>query len=299
MKSKLFLAACLMLTATVAAAATRDHIVVEGVQAPAWVDHENGARDALVVGAALKNKDKVYTGANARALLRLADGSLIKLGENGTLALDDLDQQKVKVDKKIKSLVTATLDVLAGAFRFTTQALFKFRGERDVKVHIVTVTAGIRGTDLWGKAATDKDIVCLIEGKITMAHDKDAFTMDQPMSFYTAPKEGEPKPVGPVDPEQLKKWALETEIVGGNGAVTKDGKWKVYVGSADNQDDALLLYDKFRNAGYGATISPKKSANGLAYRVRIAGLPSKPEAEILAKKLKDAGLVAEPTVALK
>jgi hypothetical protein len=298
MKSKLFLAACMLLTATIAAAAGHDYIVVEGVQPPAWVEHESGARDALVLGASLKNKDKVYTGANARALLRLADGSLIKLGENGTLALDDLDQQKVKVEKKIRSLVTATLDVLAGAFRFTTQALYKFRGDRDVKVHIVTVTAGIRGTDIWGKATDDGNTLALIEGKMTVTHDQEAFTMDHPMSVYTAPKVGEAKAAS-LEPEQLKKWALETEIVGGNGAILKAGKWKVYVGSADNQDDALLLYDKFRNAGYGATISPKKSEDGLAYRVRIAGLPSKSEAEILAKKLKDAGLAAEPTVALK
>ena len=51
----------------------------------------------------------------------------------------------------MKDVVTASLDVLSGAFRFTTQALTKFRGERDVKVRIVKITAGIRGTDLWGK----------------------------------------------------------------------------------------------------------------------------------------------------
>ena len=72
----------------------------------------------------------------ASALLRLADGSLIKLGENGVLALDDLGQRKIN----LKDVVTASLDVVSGAFRFTTQVLYKFRGERDVKVRIVTIT---------------------------------------------------------------------------------------------------------------------------------------------------------------
>ena len=80
-------------------------------------------------------------------MLRLADGSLVKLGENGIMALDDLGQTKIK----LKDVVTASLDVLSGAFRFTTQALTKFRGERDVKVRLVTITVGIRGTDIWAK----------------------------------------------------------------------------------------------------------------------------------------------------
>jgi hypothetical protein len=38
--------------------------------------------------------------------------------------------------------------VLQGAFRFTTTAVYKFRGARDVQVRFTTVTVGIRGTDL-------------------------------------------------------------------------------------------------------------------------------------------------------
>jgi hypothetical protein len=43
----------------------------------------------------------------------------------------------------------AALTVLAGAFRFTTDALDNRK--RDVAVKAKLVTAGIRGTDLWGK----------------------------------------------------------------------------------------------------------------------------------------------------
>jgi hypothetical protein len=292
MKVKAFLTALLMLAATSALAAARPNIVVEGVQMPAWVEHTSGARDPLAIGMVLTNKDRVYTGPGSRALLRLADGSLVKLGENGILALDDLGQKKIN----LKEVVTASLDVVSGAFRFTTQALYKFRGERDVKVRIVTITAGVRGTDLWGKAAKDRDVVCLIEGKITVARDKEAFTMDQPLSFYIAPRNEPPLPVAPVSKQQLEQWAAETEIGSGTGALRKGGKWRVYLAEAANQDDALGIYDQLRNAGYAAEIRPVKSEAGMAYRVRISNLPSKQEAEALAGKLKGRMGIAAPKV---
>jgi hypothetical protein len=227
-------------------------------------------------------------------LLRLADGSLIKLGENGVLALDDLGQRKIN----LKDVVTASLDVVSGAFRFTTQVLSRFRGERDVRVRISTITAGIRGTDLWGKADAARDIVCLIEGDITVARANDAFTMNQPMSFYIAPKHEPPLPVAPVSQQQLDEWAVETEITAGAGALRQGGRWKVTLAEANTQDDALRIYDRLRDAGYAAEIRPVKSADGQIYRVRIAHLPSRQEAQALAGKLRGRLGVAEPKVSM-
>ena len=118
----LFIAFCIpfcILTAGTAASAERAKatlpaapvIVVEGVQMPAWVEHASGARDPLVIGARLLDSDRIYTGPGSRALLRLADGSQIKLGENGILALADLGNKKVQM----KDVVTASLDVVKGA----------------------------------------------------------------------------------------------------------------------------------------------------------------------------------------
>ena len=292
MKVKAFLAGLLMMAASSALAAARADIVVEGVQAPAWVEHASGARGPLAIGMALGNKDRIYTGPGSRALLRLADGSLIKLGENGVLGLDDLGQRKIN----LKDVVTASLDVVSGAFRFTTQVLYKFRGERDVKVRISTITAGIRGTDLWGKAESTRDIVCLIEGNVTVARGADAFTMDQPMSFYIAPKNEPPLPVAKVSQQQLDQWSVETEIAAGAGALRRGGQWKVTLAEANTQDDALAIYDRLRDAGYAAEIRPLKSEAGQIYRVRIAHLPSRQEAEALAGKLKGRMGIAEPKV---
>jgi hypothetical protein len=293
MKIKALFIALLMLAATPVAAAGRPGIVVEGVQMPAWVEHASGARDPLAIGMALTNKDRIFTGPDSRALLRLADGSLIKLGENGLLALDDLGQKKIQ----LKDVVTASLDVVSGAFRFTTQVLSKFHGERDVKVRIVTITAGIRGTDLWGKADKTRDVVCLIEGSITVARERDAFTMDQPKSFYIAPKNAPALPVAPVSQQQLDEWSQETEIASGAGAIRKGGRWRVYVAEADNQGDALAIYEQLRDAGYAAEIRPVTNASGTLYRVRISNLPGRQDAAALAGKLKGKMGIAEPKVA--
>jgi hypothetical protein len=294
MKIKALLVAfCMLLAGAVAAAAIESPvIVVEGVQMPAWVEHASGARDPLVIGMRLVNSDRIYTGPGSRALLKLVDGSQIKLGENGILALDDLGKKKIQM----KDLVTASLDVVKGAFRFTTQALTKFRGERDVKVRIVTITAGIRGTDLWGKADDTRDIVCLIEGNVTVVRAEEAFTMNEPMSFYIAPKNQQGQPVAKVSQEQLNIWSAETEIAAGKGAIRKGGKWRVYLAEAGTQDEALKVYDDLRNAGYAAEIRPAKKEDAMVFRVRISNLMSKKEAEILGAALKGKYGVTEPRV---
>jgi hypothetical protein len=266
--------------------------VVEGVQMPAWIERASGARDALTIGVVLGNKDRVRTGAGSRALLRLADGSLIKLGENGVLMLDDLGQRKIN----LRDVVTASLDVAAGAFRFTTQAVGRFRGERDVRLKVATITVGIRGTDVWGKSEKRWDIVCLIEGAITVMRGADAFTMDQPMTYYVVPRDAPAPPVAEISASRLRAWAQETEIIDGNGAARKDGRWKVYLFDFSNQTDALEAYDRLRVAGYPAQIRPVKADAGYSYRVHIANLPSEREAGVLAAQLKGKMGVAEPRV---
>ena len=293
MKIKVFLMMLLMLAASSALAAARANIEVEAVQAPAWVEHAGGARDPLAIGMTIGNKDRIFTGPGARALLRLADGSLISLGENGVLALDDLGQSKIN----LKEVVTASLDVVSGAFRFTTRTLYKFRGERDVRVKLATTTAGIRGTDLWGKSEPTRDIFCLIEGSVTVAGAKEAFTMDQPMSFYIAPRNAPALPVSRVSQQQLDEWSAETAITAGAGALRQGGQWKVQLAEANNQNDALAVYDRLRDAGYAAEIQPQEGEYGKRiYRVRIAHLPSQQEAQALAGKLKGRLGIAEPKV---
>ena len=282
MKLKACLFAFLLLLAGWSVAAERAVIVVEAVQMPAWVEHTGGARAPLAIGMRLSNSDRIYTGPGSRALLRLLDGSEIKLGENGILALADLGTHK----NQLHDVVTASLDVVKGAFRFTTRALSKLRVQRDIKVRVVTITAGILGTDLWGKAADARDVVCLIEGDITVLRGAEAFAMNEPMSFYIAPRGQPGEAVAKVTQQQLNEWAAETDIASGKGAIRKGGKWRAYLAEVSTQDEALKIYDALRAAGYAAEISPLKTDEAMAFRVRISNLMSKAEAELLGTTLK-------------
>jgi len=290
MKTFSFWFAGAVLLATQLAAAAQPNAMVEAVQMPAWVER-GGARIPLAPGMELKDTDQLRTGANSKLLLKMAEGSLVRLGENGTLKLDQMAQGRDRV-------FAAALNVFQGAFRFTTDALLA-RRRRNINITIATVTAGIRGTDVWGKAAADKDIVCLIEGKIEVQRGQDQpILMDQPLSFYIAPRNAPPLPVAPVDPEQLRIWSAETQIAPGSGAAYRGGKWKVIAASVETQEEALKLYDTLRAAGYAARIRPAMSGEKRIYIVRLAHLPSKAEAEALAGSIRGKMGVAEPKVSM-
>jgi hypothetical protein len=266
--------------------------MVEAVQSPAWVERAGG-REPLAPGMLLENNDRVVSGPEARIVLRMPEGSLVKLGEQAQIALD-----RIAVRREPEgTLVSAALDVLRGAFRFTTQAGARFRGRRTIDVRVATVTAGIRGTDLWGKAADDRDIVCLIEGRISVQRQGEAgFTMDQPLSFYIAPRNAPALPVQPVPAEQLERWATETEIQPGTGSIRRNGRWRVDLAQAASQAEALALYDRLRAAGYPVRILPLRAEGAWVYSVRIASLASELEATALAARLKDVPGVTEPRV---
>ena len=282
-------AAMLALAATQALAAAA--AVVEGVQMPAWLERTvtGGVRRIpLAPGMELRGGDEVRTGAGSRLYIKLAEGSLVKLGENASLKILDIAPDRGGFFK-------AALNVLEGAFRFTTDVLAKER-RRDVSIRVATVTAGIRGTDLWGKSTAERQIVCLIEGKIEVGAEGEApVTMDQARQFYQRDK-GQTQPVGLVEAVQLAQWARETEIAEGKGAARSGGKWRVTLASVETQGEALAVYDTLRAAGFAAEIQPSKAGEERVYLVRISRLASKADAEALAAQLRGTAGVQEPKV---
>jgi hypothetical protein len=254
---------------------------VEGLQLPVWLVRGT-KREPLALGTDLRTGDRIESGAGARVLLRLADGSTVKLGENARFTLDGLAHKRQGA-----GLLSATLGVLEGAFRFTTTAIYKFHGAREVQVRFATVTAGIRGTDLWGKSSDARDIVALIEGKVTLTRAGEApVQMDQARTVYQAPRNAPSLPIEPITAEQLGLFAAETEITPGQGALGKGGRWRVYAARAPNQSEALTVYERVREAGFPATIEPVLVAGETVYQVRIGGLLSESDGTVLAVKLK-------------
>jgi hypothetical protein len=277
----------LLMLATLSVQAEPD-AQVQAVQMPAWLQRGEN-KTPLRVGSELRNGDTLITGANARIYVHTADGSTVKLGENASLTLDGLSQQNAD-----QSLFSAVLSVAKGAFRFTTSSLAKLKA-REVTVKVAGATVGIRGTDVWGKDGSEQGVVCLIEGKISVtgADSKD-FVMDQPLSFYKMPKGEAPLPVAPVDPEQLKKWATETDI--GLPASQIGGVWKVDLLTLPDQSSAFSAYDQWRAAGYDARLLPVAKDGGWTYKLRIIQLSSRAEAQKLAEQLKGTLGAENPSV---
>lgn len=255
--------------------------MLEGVVSPAWAVRGN-SRVPLAPGSRLQPGDEVVTGEGARALLRMVDGSQVKLGERARFAVT-----AGTVKRGPTPIFEATLSVLTGAFRFTTSALAKVAMRRDVSIRLPTVTAGIRGTDLWGKASEDREFVVLIEGKIGVRRGSgDEVALETPLSVFDAPKGAPEASVSTVTQTLLATYARETEIEAGSGGMRAGGRWKVNVLATPDQSSALATYDRLRDAGFPAAIAPRAAGTGTVYRVRIDGLPSSAEASALAVRLK-------------
>jgi hypothetical protein len=271
----------LLLVTVLAGAAQAAATTVTAVNMPAWLERD-GHIKPLAPGFALQSSDVLRTGAGARVLLTLPEGSQVKLGEDAVFRLDNLN-----VSDGTKTPFTGVLNVIKGAFRFTTGLLAKTR-QREVDVHIATVTAGIRGTDIWGKSDEEKDLVCLLEGHISVQHDGESgfATMDQPLDFYVAPKGKPALPIAKVDANKVtQEWAPQTEPQPGKGLVQAGGRWKLTVASVDQQADALKWYDTLRDAGYDARIRPAGEGK---WAVRLEGLASERDARSLGEQLQQA-----------
>jgi hypothetical protein len=274
----------LLLLALVAApAAAQVAATVDGVQMPAWVER-GGSRMPLTPGMQLRAGDEVHAGGGSRVVIRLAEGSIVKLGENGRLRFTELSPAR--------ELFKAALSVLEGAFRFTTDLVAKDR-RREVSFRVATVTVGIRGTDFWARSRPGNEIVCLIEGGVEVAADGEPpLTMDKPLQFYRRVR-GATQPVGVVEAQQLAQWQRETDIEPGQGAARTGGRWGVRLVTVDDQRTALEFYDRVRAAGYPAEIQPTREG---IYHVRIRSLASRADAEALAESLRGRHGIAEPLV---
>jgi hypothetical protein len=260
--------------------------LIESVQTPAWRERD-GKRAPLVPGMELRAGDRIVSGKEARVVLRLSEGSVVKLGENGTLRLAEIEPSR--------DFFRAALEVLRGAFRFATDVAAKPR-KRDVSVRVDTVTIGIRGTDFWGRSRAGLQIVCLIEGAVQVgAPGEPPVTMDQPRQFYRRDK-GKTQPVGRVEPKQLEQWAFETEIESGKGALRRGGRFGVALLTAGEQAQATSVRNRLREAGYPAEVASRKEAGKASYVVRIRQLPSRDEAQALASRLKGSFGINEPRV---
>ena len=264
-----------------ACAAFADRTVVDGVQYPAWLER-GGVTVPLRPGTTLQAGDRIRTGDNARAQIRMGEGSTVKLGERARFSIDTTDD---------RGIFRSALSVIAGAFRFTTDALRKSR-RRDITIKVKNITAGIRGTDLWGKSNDERDLVCLLEGKISVGSEGHPnVTLDQPLDFYQRPRGGEPQ-VAKVDDKQVAIWAQETEMQADGAVGRVGGAYAVTAAAFPSRDEALVMNRRVRAAGYPSEVA---SGDG-AFLVQVTGLAGENEARALMANLRSIPGIQMPVI---
>lgn len=240
------------------------------VQGAAWRSTPT-ARSPLAPGDALTTGDIITTGPGARVLLALAEGSLVKLGENAELNLAELLPAP-----NPGGVFRGFLDVVKGAFRFTTTVVGQ---RRQVQARIGSATIGIRGTDVWGKREDGRDFAVLLEGAVTVEREGETVELTEPNSLYMAPRGAPALPVAPVDPADLARWAAETEPAEGAGRRAADGRYRL-VWSLRDENAARTLRDTLAQAG----LASEARAHASGWRVTVGGLLEEADAQTLARQ---------------
>lgn len=136
---------------------------VERLQNQATAQYADQER-ALADAAPVFFEDILHTGAGARLTSRFADESLLTLGENATMVIDQF------VYDPGADARTLVLRNTAGAFLLAVENL---GGSDDTRVEVRTPAAviGIRGTTVWGGEIDDGYGVLALDGSVTVTTD--------------------------------------------------------------------------------------------------------------------------------
>lgn len=247
---------------------------VTAVQSPSWLERGEQVI-ALKPGLKIEQGDVIRTGSNGKLLLNMNDDSDIKLGNDSKINIDIVENASEKND----NVFGMALNVLKGVFRFTTSALGQDK-KRDIAVSFGTVTAGIRGTDIWGRVNQEKDLVCLLEGSIDVSHPQsDTVYLDEALQYYDAPKGEAGSIKGKVDSEKVKQWAQLTDFDSENGVMYEGGEWSVVLMSLQNRDYAEVFAQQLNTQGYPAEIQRVDLAQGIFHRVVLGHFVTKDSAQ--------------------
>lgn len=153
----------------------------------------DGAR-ALVPGGGVATGETLRTGEESRLEVRLLDGTVLTLGAEAHLVVDQLVYDPAGPGG------SGTLRLVEGAFLLAGGALAKLDGH-PLTVRTPTASIGIRGTRFWGgplaglsPAGPVPDPlafgVLLLEGRITVANEAGRVDLDDPGAGTTVERPG-------------------------------------------------------------------------------------------------------------
>ncbi len=147
----------------------------------------DGQKQPLQSSSPVHLLDVVTTGAGARLVVELDDGTILTLGENAELRIDEFVFRKPDISDRLKLFA-------GGAFRFTTGRLARTGGSV-IEINTRVPVLGVRGTDFWAGPLDGKYSVLLFEGVLDVSNNGAAVTLDEPGEGTNIAAGGKPGPV--------------------------------------------------------------------------------------------------------
>lgn len=248
----------------------RADMVVEGLQYPAWVETA-GIRKSLALGVTIASGQQIITGTGGKVWLKMPDHARVKIGPQATLNVGAVDIAS-SAETEIEGTLQGALEIVQGAFRYTTTELSKF-WRRDVSPRLGnTATIGIRGTDLWGQVDGVDQFVVLIEGRITVKPQAspESLTLQSPLQIYRA---GTPD-IDTVDLQAVQALAPITELDAGTGVMRQGGKYRLNLASFSTAEQARQFAQELDQSGLASSISKVEVQGRVWWRVSVLTLAS-------------------------
>ena len=145
----------------------------------------------LEAGAVLFVADRVATGTNTRLEFEMIDGSVVTLGDNSELIIDDFlfDAEAGRG--------RAALRLVDGVFRAVTGRITDL-AQAEFTVTTPVATLGIRGTTAWGQQSAELLQAAMLEGtSVTVTNAAGSVTITEP-NFVTRVTDANVAPTTPV-----------------------------------------------------------------------------------------------------
>ena len=157
---------------------------------------------------------------------------------------------------------------------------------RNIRATVGTATLGIRGTDVGGKAAPERDFGVLIEGHIEITRDDAQVDMATPKTLFNAARGKGASPIVAVDAESLGRWAAATEPQDGHGVMRAGSPWCLQVASFRGLGSAERLRGSLAEAGYAAELAAVVLAGRRWHRVQLLDFASRADAQAVGVQLQ-------------
>jgi hypothetical protein len=260
----------LLLLSLSSAIQAQDILRVNAMNYPAWVIR-NHQTLALRPGYQLRNNDLIRTGKNGRVLLQLNNGSAVNIGESARFLIESAEP----TDEQGESSPATSLQILRGAFRFTSSFFRDISTGQSSNLKIGAIAAKTRDADIWGHSTREQDLIVLIEGTVSIeVNGEPAIILDQAQSTFLKPNASATSTVDLTSVNQLKAWKNETELDRSRGVARHNGKWSVVLVSLATLNGANRALKKFHEMGYAVTRKSVIRQGKTLHRLLLTGFAS-------------------------